>query len=213
LRFIKYNNNDINRNPHPSGLTKDEIPRLRARWIEEISDITGPIPLRLPLLREVNHYIHLIDPSKLIQHRYAKCPDSLRPLLMDKIERYIVAGWWEEKNVLHASPLLCIPKKDGRLRTIVDCWERNLNTIKDLTPFPDQDMIRNNVARAPFRSKLDMSNTYKQVHVDPNDMKNTAFSTVIGMFLSHVVQQGDCNAPTTFQQLCYRIVNSLILSE
>jgi hypothetical protein len=85
-RFIKYNNNDINRNPHPSGLTKDEIPRLQARWIEEISDITGPIPLRLPPLREVNHYIHLIDPSKPIRHRYAKCPDSLRPLLMDKIE-------------------------------------------------------------------------------------------------------------------------------
>ena len=129
---------------------------------------------------------------------------------MEKIDRYLAAGWWEEKNVPQASPLLCIPKKDGRLRTVVDCRERNLNTIKDLTPFPDQDMIRGDVARAPFRSKLDMSDAYEQVRVDPNDVKNTAFSTVIGTFLSHVVQQGDCNAPATFQRLMTRIFRVFI---
>ena len=200
----------IHRDPHPRALVKDDIPRLRARWIEAISDITGLIPLILPPFREVNHCIPLIDPTKPIKHRYSKCPDSLRPQLLDKIERYLAAGWWEEKNVPQASPLLCIPKKDGRLRTVVDCRERNLNTIKDLTPFPDQDMIRNNVARALFRSKLDMSDAYEQVRVEPSDVKNTAFSTVVGTFLSHVVQQGDCNAPATFQRLMTRIFRKYI---
>jgi hypothetical protein len=64
---------------------------------------------------------------------------------MEKIDCYQAAGWWEEKNVPQASLLLCIPKKDGRLCTVVDCHECNLNTVKDLTPFPDQDMIWNNV--------------------------------------------------------------------
>ena len=49
------------------------------------------------------------------------------------------------------------------LHTVVDCHKHNLNTVKDLTPFPDQDMIRNNVARAPYRTKLDMSDAYEQV--------------------------------------------------
>ena len=129
---------------------------------------------------------------------------------MDKIECYIAAGCWEEKNVPQASLLLCIPKKDGCLRTIVDCRECNLNTIKDLTPFPDQDMIRNDVTQAPFRSKLDMSDAYEQVCIELSDVKNTAFSTVVGTFLSHVVQQGDCNAPTTFQQLMTRIFRKFI---
>ena len=189
----------------PSGLTRADIPRLRACWLEEIHDITGPIPLTLPLFREVNHCIPLIDPAKPIKHRYSRCPDSLRPLLMEKIDRYLAAGWWEEKNVPQASLLLCIPKKDGHLRTVVDCREHNLNMVKDLTPFPNQDMIRSDVARAPFRSKLDMSNAYEQVRIEPNDVKNTAFSTVVGTFLSHVVQQGDCNAPATFQRLMTRI--------
>ena len=209
-RIDRSNIDSIHRTPQPSRLTKDDIPRLRARWLEDIRDITGPIPLTLPPFREVNHCIPLIDPAKPIKHRYSKCPDSLRPQLMEKIDRYLAAGWWEEKNVPQASPLLCIPKKDGRLRTVVDCRERNLNTIKDLTPFPDQDMIRNDVARAPFRSKLDMSDAYEQVRVDPNDVKNTAFSTVIGTFLSHVVQQGDCNAPATFQRLMTRIFRIFI---
>src|SRR5258706_6384526 len=194
----------------PRGLTEDDIPRLRDRWLEEIRDITGPIPLTLPPFHEVNHCIPLIDPTKQIKHRYSKCPDSLRPQLMDKIECYIAAGWWEEKNVPQASPLLCILKKDGRLRTVVDCRERNLNTVKDLTPFPDQDMIRNDVARARFRSKLDMSDAYEQVRVEPNDVKNTAFCTVVGTFLSHVVQQGDCNAPATFQRLMMRIFRKFL---
>jgi len=120
---------------------------------------------------------------------------------MEKINQYLRAGWWEEKNIPQASPLLCIPKKDGRLHTIVDCHEHNANMVKDLMPFPDQDMIRSDITRAPFRTKLNMSDAYEQVQVDPDDVKNTAFSTIVGTFLSHVIEQGDCNAPATFQQL------------
>jgi hypothetical protein len=124
---------------------------------------------------------------------------------MEKVSHYVTAGWWEEKKIPQASPLLCIPKKDGRLRTVVDCRKRNLNTVKDLMPFPDQDMIRKDVTRAPYHSKLDMSDAYEQVRVEPDSVKNTAFSTIVGTFLSHVVQQGNCNVPATFQRLMTRI--------
>ena len=91
-------------------LTDADLPWLRERWLKEISDITGPIPLELPPFREVNHRIPLIDPKKPIKHCYSKCPDTLRPALMEKIVRYVTAGWWEEMNVPQASLLLCIPK-------------------------------------------------------------------------------------------------------
>ena len=58
----------------------------------EITDITGPIPEKLPPLREVNRRILLINTNNSIKHRYSKCPDSLRPRLMEKIERYAAAG-------------------------------------------------------------------------------------------------------------------------
>ena len=46
-----------------------------------------------------------------------------------------------------------------------------------------------------------MSDTCEQIRIEPDDVWKTAFSTVYGTFVSHVMQQGDCNAPATFQRL------------
>ena len=72
---------------------------------------------------------------------------------------------------------------------------------KDVSPFPDQDTIRHDVAHAPFRSKLDMSEAYEQIRVRLDDVPKTAFATIFGTYMSLVMQQGDCNAPSTFQRL------------
>ena len=50
-----------------------------------------------------------------------------------------------------------------------------------------------------------MSDAYKQVCVEPDNVKNSAFSTIVGKFLSHVIQQGDFDAPAMFQRLMTRI--------
>lgn len=104
-----------------------------------------------------------------------------------------------------AAPLLCIPKKTGQLRTVVDCRKRNENTVRDVTPFPDQDQIRMDVARAKVRSKIDLSDAYEQIRIVPGDVLKTAFATVFGTFTSQVMQQGNCNAPSTFQRLMTEI--------
>ena len=82
--------------------------------------------------------------------------------------------------------------------------------VKDVTPFPDQDQIRMDVARAKYHSKIDLSNVYEQVCVEPEDIKKTAFLTVFGTFLSQVMQQGDCNAPATFQWLMTVVLREYI---
>ena len=58
------------------------------------------------------------------------------------------------KPVYQAAPLLCMPKKNGKLRTVVDAWKRNDNTYKDVTPFPDQDQICMDVALSKYRTKI-----------------------------------------------------------
>ena len=45
-----------------------------------------------------------------------------------------------------ATPMLCIPKKNGTLRAVFDLRQQNENTWKDVTPFPDQDAIRHDIA-------------------------------------------------------------------
>ena len=72
---------------------------------------------------------------------------------------------------------------------------------KDVSPFPDQDTIRHDIAHALYRSKLDMLEAYKKIHVRPEDILKMAFTTIFGTFMSLVMQQGDCNVPSTFQRL------------
>jgi hypothetical protein len=87
---------------------------------------------------------------------------------------------------------------------------QNENTVKDVTPFLDQDMIRNDVARAPYRSKLDMSESYKQTHIKTEDIWKTAFATIYGTFVSRVMMMGDRNTPSTFQRLVTDIFRNII---
>lgn len=125
----------------------------------------------------------------------------MKPQLMEKLQHYVDVGWWIPKAVPQLAPLLCIPKKMGKLRTVVDCCQRNDNTIKDMTPFPDQDQIWMDVARVKYHSKIDLSNAYEQVCIEPEDVHKTTFATVYGTHESNIMQQGNCNGPTTFQRL------------
>lgn len=183
------------------GTSEEEIPRLRQEWMEGNADIMNGAPPKLPPLREINHRIPIIEEGKTYNYHLPRCPESVKQALSEKIEKYENAGWWKRAVVTQAAPMLCVPKKTGKLRTVVDCRKRNENTSRDVTPFPDQDEIRADVARAKFRSKIDLSDAYEQIRVDPADVSKTAFATVYGTFVSYVMQQGDCNAPSTFQRL------------
>ena len=76
------------------------------------------------------------------------CPESMTHLLQEKVGRYTAAGWWKPTSTPQAAPMLYIPKKSGKLWTVVDCHKCNENTVKDVTPLPDQDRIHMDVAQA-----------------------------------------------------------------
>ena len=73
--------------------------------------------------------------------------------------------------------------------------------VKDMTPLLDQDQICMDVARAKYCLKIDLLNAYEQIWIELKDIWKMAFSIVYGTYISQVMQQGDCNAPTTFQHL------------
>lgn len=97
-------------------------------------------------------------------------------------------------------PMLFI-KKPGtdRLRTVVDLREHNNNTRKLTSPLPDMEGILRRVARKKYRSLMDGQDAYEQIRVIPEHVSRTAMTTPDGNMVSHVLQQGDCNAPATYQ--------------
>ncbi|KAF8219883.1 hypothetical protein L208DRAFT_1337028 [Tricholoma matsutake] len=132
-------------------------------WKQSCQDILSRVPDKLPPLREINHHIPLVDKKKKYNYYLPKCPYSMRKPLSEKVVKYCRAGWWHPARAEQAAPMLVVPKKSGAICIVINAVKRNANTVKDVTPFPDQDMIRLDVARATYRSKIDLSDAYEQV--------------------------------------------------
>ena len=145
-----------------TGYTKDNIPRLREQWHDNYQDILQGTPEELPPLREVNH---VIDPNKRYTYYLPRCPAVYKEAFYEKLNWYIRANWWEPCTTPQAAPLLCMPKNNNKLQTVIDARQHNDNTVKDVTALPDQEIIREDVARARYRSKIDLADTYEQVQV------------------------------------------------
>ena len=55
-----------------------------------------------------------------------------------------------------------------------------------------------------------MSDAYEQIRHEPEDVPKSAFASIYRTFISNVMMQGDCNAPTTFQQVMTMIFRDII---
>jgi hypothetical protein len=163
-------------------LMDNDIPCPHKEWMNRITDIISGIPLELPPLCEVNHEINPVDPSKHIRYKLPKCPDHFHDDFSTNIERYTTAKWCVPAVAHQVVPLLCIPKKNGTLCTVFDLHEQNEYTVKDITPFLDQDIIRNDIACAAYQMKLNMSEAYEQIRLDPAHVSKTVFATILGTF-------------------------------
>ncbi|KAJ3474029.1 hypothetical protein NLI96_g12689 [Meripilus lineatus] len=66
---------------------------LREQWFTKCQDIMNGAPSRLPLMREINHHIPLIDQNKRYMYHLPRCPNTMKVDLMAKIDRYLKAEW------------------------------------------------------------------------------------------------------------------------
>ena len=105
---------------------------------------------------------------------------------------------------------MCIPKKDGTLRTIIDACNCNTNTVLDVTPMPNMRYLMDCMAHCKYWSKIDMTDAYEQICIEPDCIKHTGFSTPYGTFESNIMQQGDRNAPSTFQHVLTWVLHDRI---
>ncbi|KZT43950.1 hypothetical protein SISSUDRAFT_977532, partial [Sistotremastrum suecicum HHB10207 ss-3] len=89
-------------------MTPEEVEQKTSEWIAEYPDVFGPVPLKLPPLREINHQIPLIDENKRYHYHLPRCPDVLKIELYEKIKKYTMANWWVPKQAGQAAPMLCV---------------------------------------------------------------------------------------------------------
>ncbi|QRV96899.1 Transposon Tf2-1 polyprotein [Ceratobasidium sp. AG-Ba] len=181
----------------------DEIRQMLYKESEDICKQAADTPL--PPLRAINHRIPIIDENKTYSWRSSRCPDALRGQWEKKLKAYLDTGRWEFATGKNAIPMLLIPKKgtegESTLRTVLEKREQNANTYKVASPLPDIQEILWKVSQYKYRTLIDGKDAYEQIHVEPEDVHKTIFSTPSGTMISRVMQIGDTNATATYQSI------------
>ena len=108
---------------------------------------------------------------------------------------------YEIEHTEWVSPILVVPKKNGKLRVCINLKKVNAATIRDHYPLPITDHVLEQVAGKQAYNFLDGFSGYNQVSIKPEDQHKTAFATEWGIFAYKVMPFGLTNAPTTFQRL------------
>jgi hypothetical protein len=113
------------------------------------------------------------------------------------------------------SPLVIVPKKNGKWRVCVDYRALNKATQKDHFPLPFIDQVLDSLSGKKFFSFLDGFSGYNQIKIAPQDQDKTTFTSPWGTFAYRVLPFGLCNAPATFYlppDGCNTILSNLSIS-
>ena len=138
--------------------------------------------------------------------------------VLDKIlpaYRQIIEDW-KAKQIIYSieanNPVNIFPKlkPSGEIRLLADLVPRNNITKKNDRTIPNQSMILRTVARAKYRSTIDLSNWYFQIRVAPEDETLNTIKTLFGTISCKVMLQGDTNAPSTAMRVMEFVLDGLI---
>eukprot|EP00253_Pinus_taeda_P020894 PITA_20894 len=126
---------------------------------------------------------------------------NLREIVKEELQKLLNAGFiYPISDSEWVSPLVIVPKKNGKWRVCVDYRAINKATQKDHFPLPFIDQVLDSLAGRKFFSFLDGFSGYNQIRIALEDQDKTTFTSPWGTFAYKVLPFGLCNAPATFQR-------------
>ena len=93
-----------------------------------------------------------------------------------EIDKLLADGIIEPSESAWSSCPVIVPKADGKIRFCIDYRAVNEVTRKDAYPLPHMDVLLDNLRDARYLSKIDLSQAYHQMPLDPRCKDITAFA-------------------------------------
>jgi hypothetical protein len=136
---------------------------------------------------------------------------ALKEIVKEELQKLLDAQFiYPISDSQWVSPLVIVPKKNGKWCICVDYRELNKATLKDYFPLPFIDQVLDTLAGKKYFSFLDGFSGYNQIQIAPEDQDKTTFTCPWGTYAYKVLPFGLCNAPTTFQREVLAIFSDLI---
>ncbi|OJT04974.1 Transposon Ty3-G Gag-Pol polyprotein [Trametes pubescens] len=187
----------------------DENDLMKTRFADLFPTSLPPVS-KLP--SDVYHRFILKDPNAVIAKRQYDCPKKYREVWKQLLEQHLVSGRLRPSDSPYASPSFLVPKSDPTAmpRWVNDYRALNSNTVPDMHPLPKIADILADCAKGIIWSKIDMTDSFYQTPVHPDDIKYTAVTTPFGLYEWTVMPQGCRNAPSTHQRRMYSALRPYI---
>ena len=135
-------------------------------------------------LRSTPHFEHHIDTgdSRPIRSAPYRVSRAEREFIQDQVTEMLNNDVIAPSSSPWASPVVMIPKKNGKIRFCIDYRRLNAATIRDVYPLPRIDDFLDHLGGAKVFSSLDLKSRYWQIPVSSDSRRKPAFITPDGLF-------------------------------
>jgi hypothetical protein len=165
---------------------KANAPAIEATLSELEADSCDRFHSVFELLPHVNElpteplaHIRLVNPEHTIRTQNYPCPRKWKDAWHDLLQQHLQAGRIRLSDAPAGSGAFIIPKADP---TVLPWWvndyrQLNSNTITDCFPLPHIADILADCGNGKVFGSIDMTNSFFQTHMHPDDVKLTAVNT------------------------------------
>ena len=108
-----------------------------------------------------------------------------------------------------SSPLHLVPKSNGEYRPCGDYRALNSITKTGRYPMPNINSFSSRLAYKTYLSKIDLTSSYHQIKLHPDDIPKTAITTPFGLFKFRYMPFGLHNVAATFQRAMDKMFSNL----
>ena len=187
----------------------DEDCRMREHFHDCFPSMLPPV---MDLPDDVFHRFHLKDTAVAIQHCQYESPKKYREVWKRLLQEHIDAGRLRPSSSSYSSPCFLIPKSDPTAdpRWVNDYRLLNANTVPNVHSLPSISEILSDCGCGRIWGKIDMTNSFFQTRVHPDDIKYTTVATPYGLYEWTVMPQGCQNAPATHQHCMFQALHPYI---
>ena len=196
-----------NEEPKLVKIAQDLSPDKEVKLIQTLRDYMDVFAWTYKDLKGVDpticqHTIPMKLEAKPIKLRPYAYNETFANKIKVELDKLIEANFiYEIEHTEWMSPIVVVPKKNGKLRVCINLKKVNAATIKDNYPLPIKEHLLERVAKKEAYSFLDRFSGYNQVSIHLNDQHKIAFATEFGIYAYRVMPFGLTNAPATFQRL------------
>ena len=141
--------------------------------------------------------------------RPIKLPLHYKDDLQEKIDAFLEKKLITPCHRPYKAPALVVPKKNGKLRVVIDYWQLNKQSIKSCWPIPSIEEVFDTLDGSDFFTTIDMSWGFYQLPMAEEVQNFTAFSTDFESFKWLRMPTWLTGSPNIFRSLMEQVLVGL----